>query len=93
MDRMPGQEVVDRVRPTAAGVEGVRAIEKLAVRKSGMTYRVDDSRAGRRGDVAARRARARAARSRAPSAGAMPQVQNVLVHMEPYERDAAEMRT
>lgn len=92
MDRMPGQEVVSRVRRTATGVDGVRAVEKLAVRKSGMTYRVTIHV---QADAAMSLHEAHVLSGKVKSAirGAMPQVQNVLVHMEPYEPDAAEMRT
>lgn len=40
MDRMPGPEIVTPIREAAEGVEGVCLIEKLAVRKTGLTYDV-----------------------------------------------------
>ncbi|HEU4698277.1 MAG TPA: cation diffusion facilitator family transporter, partial [Gemmatimonadales bacterium] len=40
MDRMPGAEVVEPVRRAAESVAGVLATEKLAVRKTGLVYRV-----------------------------------------------------
>lgn len=85
MDRMPSTEVVDAVRRTATGVAGVLAIEKLAVRKSGMMYRVtihvqaDPTLSLREAHLIGGKVR-RAIRT------AMPNVQDVLVHMEPYER-------
>jgi len=83
MDRMPGSEIVERIAHTAASVEGVRAIEKLAVRKTGLVYYVDihvqaDPRmpleeAHVLGGIVKSRIRA-----------AIPEVVGVLVHMEPY---------
>jgi cation diffusion facilitator family transporter len=83
MDRMPGADVVEPVRRAAGSVPGVCATEKLAVRRSGLGYRVtihvqadpslrlDDAHALGGAVKAAIRA-------------AVPQVQYVLVHMEPY---------
>lgn len=84
MDRMPGPEVVDAVRRVAIDVSGVRAIEKLAVRKSGIVYRViihvqaDAS-------LSLHDAHVLGGRVRSAIRTAMPQVQDVLVHMEPFE--------
>lgn len=84
MDRMPGPEVVEAVRRVAAGVSGVMAIEKLAVRKSGMTYRVIIHV---QADAALSLHDAHIVGGRVKSAirAAMPKVQDVLVHMEPFE--------
>jgi len=38
MDRMPGPQVVTPIREAAESVEGVCFVEKLAVRKTGLTY-------------------------------------------------------
>lgn len=89
MDRMPGQEVVDRVRQTAADVDGVRAIEKLAVRKSGMTFRVT-IHVQADATLSLHDAHVLGGKVKTAIRGAMPQVQNVLVHMEPYEREATD---
>jgi cation diffusion facilitator family transporter len=83
MDRMPGAEVVAPVRRAAEAVPGVLAIEKLHVRRTGLVYRVtihvqaepstplDEAHAlGHRVTDAIR--------------AAVPQVDSVLVHMEPY---------
>jgi cation diffusion facilitator family transporter len=83
MDRMPGLEVVAPVRRAAESVPGVLAVEKLYVRRTGLVYRVaihvqaepttplDEAHAlGHRVTDAVR--------------GAVPQVDSVLVHMEPY---------
>ena len=83
MDRMPGVEVVLPVRRAAESVPGVLAVEKLYVRRMGLVYRVaihvqaepstplDEAHAlGHRVTDAIR--------------AAVPQVESVLVHMEPY---------
>jgi len=41
MDRQAGEEFVDQIRASAAAVAGVRRVEKLLVRKSGLEYFVD----------------------------------------------------
>jgi cation diffusion facilitator family transporter len=87
MDRMPGPEVVDPVRRAAADVPGVRAVEKLAVRKTGATYRVSIHA---QADPHTRLDDAHVLSGMVKSAirRAVPRVDAVLVHMEPYE-DAA----
>ncbi len=84
MDRSPDSTVLESVSSIANAVPGVLAIEKLAVRRVGLSYRAvvhaqadpaltlrDAHRLG--GDVA------RAIH------GQLAQVQSVVVHMEPYE--------
>lgn len=92
MDRMPGPEVVEAVRRVAAGVSGVMAIEKLAVRKSGMTYRVIIHV---QADAALSLHDAHIVGGRVKSAirAAMPKVQDVLVHMEPFEPGVTALST
>ncbi len=84
MDRMPGEDIVGPVRHAARTVDGVRAIEKLHVRKAGMTYRVTVH-------VQADPAMTLDAAHRLGGCvkgaimAAEPRVSYVLVHMEPYE--------
>lgn len=84
MDRMPGDEVVRPVRDAACHVEGVRAIEKLHVRKTGLTYRVtihvqaDPS-------MSLDAAHRLGGRVKYAIIQSVPRVEYVLVHMEPYE--------
>jgi cation diffusion facilitator family transporter len=87
MDRMPGAEVVDQVRRAAERVAGVLATEKLAVRRSGMGYQVTIHV---QADPTLRldEAHALSGAVKAAIRTAVPQVQYVLVHMEPYERNA-----
>jgi cation diffusion facilitator family transporter len=83
MDRMPGAEILVPVRQAAEGVPGVLAVEKLHVRRTGLAYGVtihvqaepstplDEAHAlGHRVSDAIRTA--------------VPRVDSVLVHMEPY---------
>jgi cation diffusion facilitator family transporter len=84
MDRMPGPDVVEPVRRAAAGVPGVLATEKLAIRKSGTSYRVtlhvqtDPA-------LAVRDAHVVSGMVKGAIRAAVPQVDSVLVHLEPFE--------
>jgi cation diffusion facilitator family transporter len=89
MDRTPGQDVVERVRRTATSVDGVRAIEKLAVRRSGMTYRVT-IHVQADGTLSLHEAHVLGGKVKSAIRQAMPRVQHVLVHMEPYVASDAE---
>jgi len=84
MDRMPGQEILEAGRRAAEGVSGVRATEKLIVRKAGMVYHVDihvqaDPK------LPLDEAHVLSGRVKGAIRAAVPRVQGVLVHMEPYE--------
>ena len=83
MDRMPGEDVVAPVRAAARGVPGVLDLEKLHVRKTGLVYRVTihvqaDPRMSLDAAHTLGGAVKRAIRD------AVPAVDFVLVHMEPY---------
>ncbi len=84
MDRMPGAEIVDPVRRAAEAVPGVLATEKLAVRRTGMTYRVtlhvqtDPA-------LPIRDAHVVGGMVKSAIREAVPRVDSVLVHLEPYE--------
>lgn len=84
MDRMPGADVVDAVRRLAAGVPGVLAIEKLAVRRSGMFYRIT-IHVQADAALSLHDAHVLGGKVKRAIRGAMPNVQDVLVHMEPFE--------
>ena len=87
MDRAPQGEVLERVAGAAAGVPGVRAIEKLAVRKHGLAYYVDIHV---QADAAMSLHDAHILSGMVKSAirTAVPEVAGALVHMEPYEAPA-----
>ena len=83
MDRMPGPEIVEPVRRAAQSVAGVLATEKLAVRRSGLEYRVTihvqaDSH------MTLHDAHILSGKVKGAIRAAVPQVRSVLVHMEPF---------
>lgn len=84
MDRMPGAEIIAAVREAAESVPDVLATEKLAVTKAGTVYRVAihvqaDPK------MSLDEAHVLSGRVKGAIRDAVPQVQNVLVHMEPFE--------
>jgi len=83
MDRMPGEDVVGPVRRAAAAVPNVRAIEKLHVRKVGMHYDVTVHVQTDPG-MSLEAAHALGGRVKAEIRAALPAVDHVLVHMEPF---------
>lgn len=85
MDRTPGVEVVEPVRRAAQSVPGVLATEKLAVRRSGMGCRVT-IHVQAEPTLRLDEAHALSGAVKAAIREAVPAVQYVLVHMEPYER-------
>lgn len=87
MDRMPGPEVVEPIRHAAEGVEGVRATEKLAVRRAGMGYRVT-IHVQADPELPLHEAHVLSGRVKSAIRAAVPEVQYVLVHMEPFARPA-----
>jgi divalent metal cation (Fe/Co/Zn/Cd) transporter len=86
MDRTPGAEVVQSIRQAANDVPGVLATEKLAVRKSGMVYRVTIHV---QADPTLPLADAHVLGGMVKGAIrlAVPRVQQVLVHMEPHVKE------
>ena len=84
MDRMPGDEVVGPVRRAAEAVPGVMAIEKLFVRPMGTFYRVT-IHVQAEPTMPLQDAHVLGGRVRRAIRQAVPRVQDVLVHMEPYE--------
>jgi len=83
MDRMPDSGIVNPMRQAAEEVPGVIAVEKLGVRKAGLGYRVT---VHVQADPSISLAAAHALGGRVKTAvrGAVPRVDSVLVHMEPY---------
>jgi cation diffusion facilitator family transporter len=83
MDRAPGPEVVDRVSRAARGVPGVQAIEKLRVSRAGTRCRAD---LHVQADPALSLEAAHVLSGRVKHAirDAVPMVEDVLVHMEPF---------
>jgi len=91
MDRHPGDDIVTPVRAIAEGVPGVSAIEKLLVRRSGLSYHVEIHV---QADPAMSLSAAHSLGGLVKSTirAAQPRVRGVLVHMEPYERQTGNGR-
>lgn len=88
MDRMPGEEVVAPVRRAAEAVPGVLAIEKLYVRPMGTSYRVT-VHVQAEPTMPLHDAHVLGGRVRRAIREAVPRVQDVLVHMEPFEASSS----
>ena len=84
MDRMPGQDVVRLVRSAAEGVPGVKATEKLTVRRAGMVYYVD-IHIQADPNMSLHAAHELSGAVKAAIRSAEKKVQGVLVHMEPFK--------
>jgi cation diffusion facilitator family transporter len=84
MDAMPGPDVVARIRTAAEQVPGVLHTEKLAVRRTGLVYRVT-IHVQAEPAMSLRDAHVLSGMVKSAIRDAMPEVQSVLVHMEPWE--------
>ena len=88
MDHSPDVSVLESIRSVATSVHGVLAIEKLFVRRVGLSYRavvhVQADPA-----LTLRDAHALGGAVTRAIHGRLPQVQSVVVHMEPYDRTAS----
>jgi cation diffusion facilitator family transporter len=84
MDRSPPDALLERISRAALGADDVRAIEKLKVRKVGLSYNVD---LHVQTDPAMSLHAAHIVSGKVKSAirTAVPEVSGVLIHMEPYE--------
>jgi cation diffusion facilitator family transporter len=83
LDRAPGETVRAPIRAAALSVPGVRALDQLKVRKSGLSYFVDihveaDPR------LPLHEAHILSGRVKGAIRQAVPEVAGVLVHMEPH---------
>lgn len=84
MDRLPGADVVQLIANAATSVPEVNAIEKLKVRKVGLQYAVD-LHVQTDPDMSLHDAHIVSGKVKGAIRTAMPAVDGVLVHMEPYE--------
>ena len=87
MDRMPERPVLEQIAAVALGVDGVRSIEKLRVRKVGMEYFVD-LHVQADETLPLREAHILSGKVKGAIRAAVPDVAGVLIHMEPYEGNA-----
>ena len=88
MDRAPGKDVVDAVRRAAESVPDVLATEKLAVRRTGLVYRVT-LHVQTSEDMTLHDAHVLSGKVKGAIRAAEPRVDSVLVHMEPYDPSCA----
>jgi cation diffusion facilitator family transporter len=86
MDRMPGEDVVAPIRNAAAGVPDVRAVEKLHVRKVGLTYQVT-IHVQATASMTLEDSHALGGQVKYAIRAAMRSVDQVTVHMEPFGSD------
>jgi cation diffusion facilitator family transporter len=88
MDRRPPDALLERISQAARGADDVRAIEKLKVRKIGLSYAVD---LHVQADPAMSLHDAHIVSGKVKTAirRAVPEVTAVLVHMEPHEEEGA----
>jgi cation diffusion facilitator family transporter len=84
LDRAPQAEVVTAILKTAQSVPGVREIEKLRVRKAGMSYWVD-IHVQTDGNTPLAVAHGLGGRVKAEIGNTEPRVAGVTVHMEPWK--------
>ena len=86
MDRQPGENIALPVRRVAERVPGVAAIEKLLVRRAGISFHVEiHVQADPSMSLAA--AHSLGGLVKSTIRAAQPRVRGVLVHMEPYTAD------
>ncbi len=84
MDRIPDENVVQRVSEAALSVGDVCAIEKLKIRKVGLHYAVD-LHVQAAPAMSLHDAHILSGKVKGAIRGALPAVEAVLIHMEPYE--------
>jgi cation diffusion facilitator family transporter len=84
MDRLPEAHVVETIANAAKSVADVRAIEKLKVRKVGLQYAVD-LHVQADPHMSLHDAHIVSGKVKGAIRTAMPTVDGVLIHMEPYE--------
>ena len=86
MDHIPGRLVIAQIECAARSVEGVRAIEKVRVRKLGTEY-FADLHVQANPSLSLRNAHILSGKVKGEIRAAVPRVVGVLIHMEPYEED------
>jgi cation diffusion facilitator family transporter len=92
MDRMPEADLVERIARAAQGTDGVLAIEKLRVRKLGTRYFVD-VHVQADPTLSLRDAHVLSGKVKGTVRANVPAVDEVLVHMEPFEEPVGALRS
>lgn len=83
MDVMPGADILNRIRDVAGKVEGVLAIEKVIVRRTGLVYHVA-IHVQAAGSLSLSESHSLGGRVKAELRQAIPNIGSVVVHMEPF---------
>ncbi|MFA6168049.1 MAG: cation diffusion facilitator family transporter [Gemmatimonadaceae bacterium] len=89
MDRHPGEDITMPVRRVAEDVPGVAAIEKLLVRRSGISFHVE-IHVQANPAMSLADSHALGGRVKSTIREAQPRVRGVLVHMEPFVGQAGD---
>lgn len=84
MDEHVHDELIDKIREIARGVDGVVATEKCFVRKAGMSYHVD-LHATVRATISVKQGHEISHRLKDALKAELPEVADVLIHIEPDE--------
>jgi cation diffusion facilitator family transporter len=84
MDRRPGTELEARISAAALGTPEVQAIEKVRIRKVGLTYQVD-LHVQANPAMSLHDAHLLSGRVKGAIRTAVPEVEGVLIHMEPHQ--------
>jgi len=84
MDKTPGEEITRAVRTAAESVAAVRAVEKLSARKMGLVYYID-IHVQADPSMSLHDAHELSGAVKSAIRRQLPNVANVLVHMEPFE--------
>ncbi|HET6326234.1 MAG TPA: cation diffusion facilitator family transporter [Planctomycetaceae bacterium] len=92
MDRVPETDLVERIAQAALTTRGVLAIEKLRVRKLGLKYSVD-VHVQADPTLSLRDAHVLSGKVKGNVRAQVPAVDEVLVHMEPFEEEPAPTAT
>ena len=91
LDKMPGIEIIESVREAAISVPGVLDVEKLSARKAGLVYYVD-IHVQADADMSLNESHQLSGAVKSAIRKNFPKVAGVLVHMEPYDEEAAMKR-
>jgi divalent metal cation (Fe/Co/Zn/Cd) transporter len=89
MDRMPDGPIVEQIDTAARGVDGVRATEKIRVRKLGAQFFVD-LHVQADPMLPLFEAHILSGKVKGAILSAVPNVAGVLIHMEPFDGEASD---
>ena len=84
MDALPDNDIVEKIRNVAEGVPNVIAIEKILVRRAGLKFHMA-IHVQASPDLQLFKSHALGGQVKSTLMTELPQIQSVVVHMEPYE--------